>query len=907
MNENLNPEQRLRNLPDLEGLNILCENLPGLVFLDVETARFADPGSIIEIGALILRPGQEPEVRHGMAYPGCLAEPRAQQVHGIDPEEYLEAESPRIVLEEVLGDLLDLPWVAHNSEFMEELAIRRWHPDWKPQWIDSLLISRLLQPTLSSHSLEALIQHYSLAETEKHRALEDAVDTARVLKAMVSELSSSLSREVLGEIAQDLASQYEGESRLLHSWKGFGSPQPQSHSVSIRNTPKGTGVSTVEEFFSEDGLGKVFPGYSPRCGQQEAAHHVLEILKGRRRAGLEAPTGTGKTLALLAAAAQVSLESEKPVIVSSLSRALQEQATDKDGPIIEKVMGVKISMLMGKDNYLCRHRAAQKLEVDDLSGPARGLIRSLLARDPRWIYSNLSFGIKKDARFDYDRWGSKLTARYGGCNPSARNHRHCGYSIACSEAESAQVIVMNHWVALNPPKNIPETAGLVFDEAHSLSGALQEFETYEFAGNRLKQDLPFLRQHCSESLCTDYAEYIDSIVELEQEWDRVHLDEAFDPITTDADADFWSGFREVVNELGKEVLAKIEMLRELAGKTKSKEARSRIYRSMESLLEYRHERWESLLQFLSLLQHYDDKSWIISRVDLRAFDHEYRATVAQPLFHNESFQRLTGRYPAVALVSATLGTASRPDHVLAEMGIYPSLNMEQPHLYVMDDPFPREEQLEVVVIRDIPGDRRSEAHQRAVSLVAHHSASTLGGRTLLFSSSRERANRYRNDLSESLLGSGVSLAPKSTQAAAAKLRADHPVIGIGCDGLGTGIDVPGEGLSSLVIESIPFPYHDAVIKTRQDHRETGYDAFLIDSLAPALIKLKQVAGRLLRSAEDRGVIFLVDPVVTDKVYADEVREALHPKKWTVVRYQDLERRVREICAPYSRYPKKDAG
>ncbi len=73
------------------------------------------------------------------------------------------------------------------------------------------------------------------------------------------------------------------------------------------------------------------------------------------------------------------------------------------------------------------------------------------------------------------------------------------------------------------------------------------------------------------------------------------------------------------------------------------------------------------------------------------------------------------------------------------------------------------------------------------------------------------------------------------------------------------------------------------------------------AMAPASRK------RRLLAAEDRGVIFLVDPVVTDKVYADEVREAPHPKKWTVVRYQDLERRVREICAPYSRYPKKDAG
>ena len=130
MNANLNLEQRLRNLPDLERLNILCENLPGLVFLVVETARFADPGSIIEVGALILRPGHEPEVRHGMAYPGCLAEPRAQQVYGFELVEYLDAESPRVVHEEVLGDVLDLPSLPYSlgdfsTDFQEFLENHR--------------------------------------------------------------------------------------------------------------------------------------------------------------------------------------------------------------------------------------------------------------------------------------------------------------------------------------------------------------------------------------------------------------------------------------------------------------------------------------------------------------------------------------------------------------------------------------------------------------------------------------------------------------------------------------------------------------------------------------------------------------------------------------------------------------
>ena len=90
----------------------------------------SDPGSIIEFGALILRSGQEPEVRHGMTYPGCLAEPRTQQVYGFVPEEYLEAESPRVVHEVVLGDVLDLQSLPYSlgdfsTDFQELLENHR--------------------------------------------------------------------------------------------------------------------------------------------------------------------------------------------------------------------------------------------------------------------------------------------------------------------------------------------------------------------------------------------------------------------------------------------------------------------------------------------------------------------------------------------------------------------------------------------------------------------------------------------------------------------------------------------------------------------------------------------------------------------------------------------------------------
>lgn len=129
------------------------------------------------------------------------------------------------------------------------------------------------------------------------------------------------------------------------------------------------------------------------------------------------------------------------------------------------------------------------------------------------------------------------------------------------------------------------------------------------------------------------------------------------------------------------------------------------------------------------------------------------------------------------------------------------------------------------------------------------------------------------------------MAPSLTQATAAYLRNDEPVLAIGSDGIATGVDIPGVGLSAVLIEGIPFAYQDAVIRARKDHRDSGYQSFQIDTLAPAVIKLKQVAGRLLRTPHDRGLIVLLDPIASSKNYSEEVKSALHPSHWHPIRYR----------------------
>jgi len=90
-----------------------------------------------------------------------------------------------------------------------------------------------------------------------------------------------------------------------------------------------------------------------------------------------------------------------------------------------------------------------------------------------------------------------------------------------------------------------------------------------------------------------------------------------------------------------------------------------------------------------------------------------------------------------------------------------------------------------------------------------------------------------------------------------------------------GVDVPGESLSCVVIPQLPFPAHDPVIRERRAQAEVrGENPFMAVDLPEMLMKLKQGAGRLIRTARDRGVLALLDRSYVDQPWAGAVDAVL---------------------------------
>src|SRR6266436_510548 len=134
----------------------------------------------------------------------------------------------------------------------------------------------------------------------------------------------------------------------------------------IESQPAGSTsiVAQVEEIFSPSGLLSHAKNFEFRPQQQQMAMAVVRALENGEHLAVEAGTGVGKSLAYLVPAILHAVANKKKAVVSTHTINLQEQLTEKDLPVLERVLPVKFSftMLKGRANYLCTRRLQKAMQ-----------------------------------------------------------------------------------------------------------------------------------------------------------------------------------------------------------------------------------------------------------------------------------------------------------------------------------------------------------------------------------------------------------------------------------------------------------------------------------------------------------------------------------------------------------------
>ncbi|HXK18092.1 MAG TPA: ATP-dependent DNA helicase, partial [Polyangiaceae bacterium] len=254
-------------------------------------------------------------------------------------------------------------------------------------------------------------------------------------------------------------------------------------------------MATTEEILGPGGpLSRALSAYESRTGQLDMARAVERSLREERILFCEAGTGTGKTLAYLVPA----LLSGKKVVISTATRALQEQIFQRDLPLIEEALGLSfpVALMKGLSNYVCRRRLAEFRASAESQRPmyARTLdaLASFLEDSETGDFAELA-GMAEDDPVRAEVASSSDTRLGASC----QYFDECFVTHMRREAERARLIVVNHHLFFadlalrgpHPGRVLPDYDAVIFDEAHQLEDIATEFFGMRVSRRRLDRML----------------------------------------------------------------------------------------------------------------------------------------------------------------------------------------------------------------------------------------------------------------------------------------------------------------------------------------------------------------------------------------------------------------------------------
>ncbi len=607
-------------------------------------------------------------------------------------------------------------------------------------------------------------------------------------------------------------------------------------------------------------LEKCHKGYEFRPSQLEMAELVEEAFRLKHQVILEAGTGTGKTLAYLVPA----IRSGRRVVVSTATKSLQEQLFQKDIPFLKKHFAprLKVAVMKGRSNFLCR----QKVHLMEGQPALKGFDEVDWFTQIREWEKLTETGDRAELTFlpDNAELWQRLDARRETCTgQKCPEFHHCFVTWMHQRAHEADIIIVNHHLffadlAIRQDdfgSILPEYSAVIFDEAHEIEDVASQYfgrqvSNYRFEelardaeyALRLKGEAtpPLLRR--TVRLREGSRKFFETFPSREGRF-------PFDPRERAA---FLEQHREAFDDL---VAALKRLETELAAiPSKPEEVLTVARRAFE------------LRGELAFLLESNERNYVywFERRGKGVFLAATPIDVSQILR-----EKLFGQFDTLILTSATLAVGGRFDFLKQRLG------MELTRERVLPQEFDFKSQALLYIPRALPDVREPGFGMSAAEEIARLLELTRGRAFCLFTSynqMKEVFERIRKMVDFPLMVQGS--APRS--ALLERFRATPYAVLFATASFWQGVDVPGEQLSCVIIDRLPFavptdPVVAARVKALQDE---GRNAFAEYQVPEAVLALKQGFGRLIRSRSDRGVLAILDNRIQRKQYGRIFLESL---------------------------------
>ena len=615
------------------------------------------------------------------------------------------------------------------------------------------------------------------------------------------------------------------------------------------------------------------------------ANAVAAAMKDDQPVIFEAGTGVGKSLAYLLPGIVHAMDQKRQLIVSTHTIALQEQLDQKDLPLCRRVFAAdartrpysefKSAVLLGKGNYLCTTRLATALkDKQELFATSEHIDLQRIAAWAETTRDGLRHELAPPPSPDV--W-ELVNADSSACARKYCDCERCFYQRARARIRSANLIVVNHSLlfaliaAGGAAANGGGTRGILFpddflvlDEAHTVPEVATDYFGLRLSSYGIERMLKhlfnpktrrgLLQKHCGP---TEQQLVQDALEASHQFFAFLHENllatRSIVRVRTEGFAEAW---------LDGPLLALHKAVRTRADKFDEGREREELLEQAGKIRSVQ----VGLKKFLSLEEPDANVYWVerIGRrqtvIALRSAPIDVAPQLAEALL-----QRST----SVVFTSATLAVADNLEPFRKRIGAAPAVRAELEH-----SPFDFAKNMRVFLATDVPLPTPQEA-KLALDVLADHidfcTRRTTGGTLVLFTSYADM-KRVAEIVEPTYQGAHRPFFMQGRDASrtdlARQLRDSGNGILFGTDSFWTGIDVPGDALSQVIITRLPFqvPTHP-ILEARTEHiRSAGGNPFNDLTLPEALMAFRQGVGRLIRSARDRGVVTILDSRITQKAY-----------------------------------------
>ena len=839
-------------------------------------------------------------------------------------------------VEDELLDLEGYDLIAHNSSF-EEMFLKKYFEHLgedreQESFQDSIYYMALLFPERNSLNLESILIDLEIADKEEHRGLSDSIDLLKVmllstyavkhdkefelfLKNLFSDFSTGefwfkkfidLDRSELTDIASQI------DFDLESTFKKYTSKISEQYKESsdLEKLPLDFNGENIKNILrNEERMTQNLEAYKFRESQEQLSLRVGQAFGNNIHALIQAPTGTGKTLGYLLPSVLLAKSKGEQVLVSTGTKALQNQAMTKDIPLVFKMLGLSkydlsVLRLVGSKNHYCellyRNDLEEKDNLLDLSTFGDRITKAYFElvfffNERVKNYSDIitkdsiPFVMKKKFSEFQDKEES-IRVDYRACTGQKCPYKgNCTYLQGLRRAKEADVIIGNHALLMTWPKAVDKPNFVVIDEAHKIeSEATQSFtqeitqKDLEGFGKNLSQMIaPVFYLLGEDENGADKTQFIkreiqsSSKIILENfESLKEYIERYAKKLPRFTDI-YWNEFpmindKSMNSNLEVSIYNHIDSLRyifkgiydlvfPLLNKwninTLTDDNQITAFTLFESFVSQIE---DAFTTFTNLLDEQESRAGSIK------YHEEYGFLLSSaPINVGELFyESVVKESNSVVLTSATLANNDGSQGMaqvewMTGYNLLPSERRFKQGLF-LENNYDYENNARVFLCTDTPSlyDQKfiPSIMDDLIPLIRD-----LGGRSLLLFSARTRFDKAREFLLKAFEGEIPVFVQGMGSNVVEEFKKSQNGILLGMESFGEGIDIPGDNLEFVYIDKVPDLRQDLVIQKRRDFYDANFGNEFNDYfLAHRTRSLHQKLGRLIRRESDRGCVIITD-------------------------------------------------